>query len=170
MLAAEQITTALFRAQSQGGLLARFRQGAPPRVAFRTLAETRRRGSRGMSRPLDGPLRISNLAESRCIDPAQLQPSHSTTRRNGLRMSRRRRGGRQRWPDSLSPASRHTCPAHGRTPADRLRVQPSPVSGLVDATRHLELHVHCHGRAVEQIVQVARGYTSRFSAFLISCR
>jgi hypothetical protein len=39
MLAAEQITTALFQAQSQGGLLARFRQGAPPRVAFRTLAE-----------------------------------------------------------------------------------------------------------------------------------
>jgi len=54
VLAAEQITTALFQAQSQGGLLARFRQGAPPRVAFRTLAETRRRGSRGMSRPLDG--------------------------------------------------------------------------------------------------------------------
>jgi hypothetical protein len=33
VLAAEQITTALFQAQSQGGLLARFRQGAPPRVA-----------------------------------------------------------------------------------------------------------------------------------------
>jgi hypothetical protein len=41
VLAAEQITTALFQAQSQGGLLARFRQGAPPRVRpARTASET----------------------------------------------------------------------------------------------------------------------------------
>ena len=32
---------------------------------------------------------------------------------------------------------------------------------VLSTPRHVELHVNCHGRGVEQIVQVARGYTSR---------
>jgi len=62
VLAAEQITTALFQRKAKGSFSQDSDRAPPPRVAFRTLAETRRRGGPHGTLPRLSPRRMDPQA------------------------------------------------------------------------------------------------------------